>query len=56
MVTLVGAFAGMRLFGFVGLLLGPLLISYLIELQKAYAMEYGSEEATTAPVLVTGAE
>lgn len=32
MVTLVGAFAGMRAFGFAGLLLGPLVLSYTIEL------------------------
>lgn len=41
LVTLVGAFAGMRVFGFAGLLLGPLGISYLLELLKAYRVEYG---------------
>lgn len=41
MVTLVGAFAGLRLFGLVGLLLGPLAISYLIELLAAYSFEAG---------------
>lgn len=41
MVTLVGAFAGVRVLGLAGLLLGPLGISYLIELLKAYATEYG---------------
>lgn len=41
MVTLVGAFAGMRIFGLAGLLLGPLGISYLIELLKAYSLEFG---------------
>lgn len=41
MVTLVGAFAGMRFLGLAGLLLGPLGISYLIELVKAYTVEYG---------------
>jgi predicted PurR-regulated permease PerM len=39
MVTLVGAFAGIRLFGLVGLLLGPLAISYLVELLTAYSSE-----------------
>ena len=39
MVTLVGAFAGVRLFGIVGLLLGPLAISYLIELLSVYSLE-----------------
>ena len=41
MVTLVGAFAGIRLFGLVGLLLGPLAISYLMELMTAYSFEAG---------------
>ena len=41
MVTLVGAFAGVRVLGLAGLLLGPLGISYLIELVNAYSMEYG---------------
>lgn len=41
MITLVGAFAGMRLVGLAGLLLGPLGISYLVELVRAYAAEYG---------------
>ncbi|CAN5876139.1 AI-2E family transporter [soil metagenome] len=40
MITLVGAFAGLRLFGLVGVFLGPLVISYLFELLTEY-------EATT---------
>lgn len=40
MVTLVGAFAGVRLFGLAGLLLGPLAISYLIELLAAFESEH----------------
>lgn len=46
MVTIVGAFAGMRLLGLAGLLLGPLGISYLLELAKAYAAEYGGRGAS----------
>ncbi len=34
MVTLVGAFAGVRAFGLAGLLIGPLLLSYAIELVR----------------------
>ena len=34
MVTLVGAFAGVRAFGIAGVLIGPLVLSYLIELFK----------------------
>ena len=40
MVTLVGAFAGVRLFGLAGLLLGPLAICYLIELLAAFDAEH----------------
>lgn len=36
MVTLVGAFAGARAFGFSGVLIGPLILSYMIELFKLY--------------------
>lgn len=41
MVTLVGAFAGVSLFGLVGLLLGPLAITYFLELVRLYQREYG---------------
>jgi predicted PurR-regulated permease PerM len=37
----VGAFAGVSLFGLVGLLLGPLAISYFFELVRLYELEYG---------------
>lgn len=39
--TLIGAFAGVSLFGLVGLLLGPLAISYVFELMQIYEAEYG---------------
>ena len=41
MITLVGAFAGVRLFGLVGVLLGPLAISLFFELLTIYEEEYG---------------
>ncbi len=41
MVTLVGAFAGIKYFGLPGLLLGPLAIAYFFELMKFYQLEYG---------------
>jgi predicted PurR-regulated permease PerM len=41
MITLVGVFAGIRIFGLLGLLLGPLAIAYLFELLRAYRQEYG---------------
>ena len=42
MITLVGAFAGVRYFGLLGVLLGPLGIAYLFELLKFYREEYGA--------------
>lgn len=41
MITLVGVFAGIRYFGLLGLLLGPLAIAYFFELLRAYRQEYG---------------
>jgi predicted PurR-regulated permease PerM len=41
MVTLVGAFAGIKYFGLPGLLLGPLAIAYFFELMRFYQLEYG---------------
>jgi len=40
MATLVGAFAGVELLGLPGLLLGPLAITYVIELVRLYRAEY----------------
>ena len=45
MITLVGAFAGVRYFGLLGVLLGPLGIAYLFELLKFYREEYGDTKA-----------
>ena len=44
LATLVGAFAGVRLLGIAGLLLGPLAISYFLELARMYRQEYGEED------------
>lgn len=41
MITLVGAFAGVKYFGLLGVLLGPLGIAYLFELLQFYRLEYG---------------
>ena len=43
MITLIGAFAGVKYFGLLGLLLGPLAIAYFFELLKFYRDEYGGE-------------
>jgi predicted PurR-regulated permease PerM len=45
MVTLVGAFAGIKYFGLPGLLLGPLAIAYFFELMRFYKLEYGDGPA-----------
>jgi len=44
MVTLVGAFAGVRYVGLLGLILGPLAIAYLFELLRFYREEYGARD------------
>lgn len=41
MAGLLGAFAGVELFGLLGLVLGPLAIAYCLELIRLYEMEYG---------------
>jgi predicted PurR-regulated permease PerM len=43
LVTLIGAIAGIRYFGLLGLLLGPLAISYFFELIRMYKEEYLNE-------------
>ena len=42
MASLLGAFAGMELFGLIGLVLGPLGIAYCVELLRLYEAEYGA--------------
>ncbi|HEX2780795.1 MAG TPA: AI-2E family transporter [Gemmatimonadaceae bacterium] len=41
LVTLVGAFAGVHAFGVIGVLLGPLLISFFLSVLAIYRDEYG---------------
>ena len=43
-VTVIGAFMGLRYFGLLGLLIGPLAISYFFELIRMYRVEYLDEE------------
>ncbi len=45
MITLIGAFAGVRYFGLLGVLLGPLAIAYFFELLRLYQQQYGSLSA-----------
>jgi predicted PurR-regulated permease PerM len=49
-ITIIGAFAGIQYFGLLGLLIGPLAISYFFELIRMYREEYLEDEA--APELV----
>ncbi len=48
-VTLVGALGGVRYFGILGLLIGPLALSYFFELIRMYREEYLDESTMTAP-------
>ncbi len=56
-LTVIGAFAGIKLFGLLGLLVGPLVLSYFFELIRMYRAEYLEPprepelEATSSPPL-----
>jgi predicted PurR-regulated permease PerM len=39
-ITVLGVIAGLNLFGFIGLIFGPLLLSYIILLFRIYANEF----------------
>ena len=43
-ITIIGAFAGIQYFGLLGLLIGPLAISYFFELIRMYREEFLEEE------------
>src|SRR5690554_969884 len=43
LITLIGVIVGVPLFGFIGLIFGPLLISLFIVLVKIYRKEYGAD-------------
>jgi predicted PurR-regulated permease PerM len=44
LITLLGVITGLKLFGFIGLIFGPLLISYLLLLIRIYSNEFNSLE------------
>ena len=46
LITLIGAFAGVKFFGILGLVLGPLALSYFFELVAMYKEEYVENGAT----------
>ena len=45
LITLFGVVVGVPLFGFIGLIFGPLLISLFLLIVKIYKNEYGKNEA-----------
>ena len=45
MTSLLGAFAGVKMLGIFGLLLGPLALTYCFELYSLYEAEYGTTDA-----------
>lgn len=46
LITLLGVLCGLRLFGLLGLIFGPLLLSYAIRVSQMYSQEYGAAEAS----------
>jgi predicted PurR-regulated permease PerM len=48
-ITVIGAFAGIAYFGLLGLLIGPLAISYFFELIRMYQEEYLAHVLPPAP-------
>ena len=43
-ITILGVIVGLGLFGFIGLIFGPLLISYIIVLFQIYSNEFAGKE------------
>jgi len=57
LLTIVGAFGGIRYFGMLGLLIGPLALSYFFELLRMYRQEYmaGTTKSTITTEYPTAA-
>jgi predicted PurR-regulated permease PerM len=49
-ITILGAFAGIQYFGLLGLLIGPLAISYFFELIRMYRAEYLQDAAAAQEI------
>lgn len=47
LITLIGVIVGVPIFGFIGLIFGPLLISLFLSLVKVYRKEYGEPDTVT---------
>ena len=51
-ITIIGAFAGIQYFGLLGLIIGPLAISYFFELIRMYRAEYLDDDAAAEEIAV----
>lgn len=49
LVTLFGVIAGLKLFGFIGFVFGPIMVSMLILLFQLYGKEFGAREKIILP-------
>ena len=47
LITLFGVIIGLPLFGFLGLIFGPLLVSYLLLLMRIYVNEFADTETVS---------
>lgn len=47
LITLFGVITGLKLFGFIGLIFGPLLVSYLLLMMRIYVNEFSNIEQKT---------
>lgn len=47
LITLFGVITGLKLFGFIGLIFGPLLVSYLLLLIRIYVNEFAETETSS---------
>ncbi|MEP6594958.1 MAG: AI-2E family transporter [Ginsengibacter sp.] len=56
LITIFGVIAGLSMFGFLGLIFGPLLISYFILLVKIYRNEFNATPITPLHIEKTGKE
>lgn len=47
LITLIGVIVGVPIFGFIGLIFGPLLISLFMAMVRIYRIEYGREDSNS---------
>jgi predicted PurR-regulated permease PerM len=53
-VTVLGVLVGLGLFGFIGLIFGPLLVSYIIVMFNIYMNEFSEAKIETVPMVDSG--